>query len=211
MMANVVRELGIFMGSDFGDGAGDGYQNWEDLKFHRHLWVGFDELDRAFMNGAPLPDRELFASRMQFLEQLIDARNSQFSNWGIKHAAGLTAWCLQTDLIKRLRNPHLISVWRDPVAVWQHESFVHNLSPEGIATGRGDGSTERLSLELAGRQYDWLRAVTAKARRPHLLVSFERSMQDRSGLIEQVAHFLGVKLTESDLNRVVESMHPTRP
>lgn len=187
MVTQIVRSLGVFVGHDFGSGGS--YSNWEDSDFHVPLWENFESLGRWLLDGRPLPHASEFADRMQDVDELIRRRDTTYSMWGLKHAAALTAWCLQTGLLGRLRNPHIISVWRDPLAVWQHENTVQKWG-RTVAQHCNEALDPKCSIEFVARQYDCLRSLMQTMRLPHLMVSYERSIRCPESLIEQLAEFL---------------------
>jgi hypothetical protein len=123
--------------------------------------------------------------------------------WGWKYPATVI-WCLYADLAKYLRNPHFITIYRDPLAIFQHELDKQSIKPE------------RLRLDK-GRSFSWIalqnqRLVehAVQADSPHLLISYERTITGgeaaKKNLVESLTQFLQPALSEPATERALRTL-----
>ena len=213
MVAQILHELGVFMGDEFTKSGSD-YENFEDEDFHNILWNGFTKLIECVTQGKNEPQQADFTDPMHLLRKLIDTRNTAHAHtpWGWKHAAGSILWFLKTDLMMHLRNPHFITIWRDPVAVWQSEANLPVRDENGkeknkwsdqdiVALNTSSELDPCKSLQYGFQQYQWLMDVVQNIQRqnyPHLVISYERCI--RSSVLEKhqfmtcIETFLGLNV-----------------
>jgi len=180
MVAKMLREIGVFMGSEYAPPDPE-YDNVEDREFQDllHRWP---ILTKESLGEIDFP-REL----MEPLVALIERRNRQHSLWGWKYP-GTVLWCLYGGLAKYLRNPHFVTVFRDPVAIFQHEVDKGCIGAADIRRETG------LSLRWIANQNRHLIEHVMQSDAPHLLVSYERTMtggeEAREALIETLTAFV---------------------
>jgi hypothetical protein len=187
MVSQLLRELGVFMGERFACPDGD-YDNAEDQEFQDLLYRR-DLLTKENVSAADFSAHELSALRV-----LIEKRNRQHALWGWKYP-GTIIWCLHAGLARYLRNPHFITVFRDPLAIFQHELDKNSLEPAAVCkkTGR--------SFRWIGLQNQRLVDHVVQSQAPHLLISYERTMtggpSKNQALVESLISFLQPALADS--------------
>jgi hypothetical protein len=180
MVSRLLRELGVFMGEKFAVGDGD-YDNAEDKEFQ-------DLLHRPDLLTKENVDATDFSStELRQVQDLIAKRNQQHSLWGWKYP-GTVLWCLHAGLSRYLRNPHFITVFRDPLAIFQHELDKRCLEAADIHKESGR------SFRWIGLQNQRLVEHVVRSSSPHLLISYERTMtgdaRERQILVKSLIRFL---------------------
>ncbi|MFN7003517.1 MAG: sulfotransferase [Roseinatronobacter sp.] len=167
MVAGAIAGLGIFMGPDLPS-------NVEDPMFN-------PDVDKGLSFDA-------FKAR---LPQVIDERNAAHQVWGWKYPRA--ARYLE-DALPKLRNPHLVLVYRDPVPATIRSK------PEN------DRETYRELRRRLRMEMDNL-LLAQKTKCPALMVSYERACTNPEGFIAQLADFLQVTPPE-DLGPLLAFMEP---
>jgi hypothetical protein len=172
MVAKMLREIGVFMGSEYARPDPE-YDNVEDREFQQllHRWP---ILTKDSISEVDFP-REI----MDPVVELIERRNLQHSLWGWKYP-GTVLWCLYGGLTKYLRNPHFITVFRDPVAIFQHQA------DKGCIPAADIRRKEGLSLRWIAKHNQHLVEHVMQSNAPHLLVSYERTMTGGEEAIESL-------------------------
>lgn len=115
------------------------------------------------------------------MRQTIDTRNAGADVWGWKYPA---AGNYLPDVWATLRNPHLIIVYRDPIAAAVSQSRYDR--PQAART-------VRLSLHESNANNNLNMGLALAVDRPCLLVSHERASRDPDALITDMAEFLHVE------------------
>jgi hypothetical protein len=197
IIAQIVHFLGIPLGERFcyGDETEESeYLNVEDVEFQQ-LLHNTDLLIAERPEPAHFP-----AERFQALEALIARRNAKSSRWGWKYPAN-AFWTANTQLLSLLRNPRLISIFRDPVAVATHELELRSHEADPAAR------CPLINFQFVEREYEMLRKSVTEFNYPHLVVSYERALAKKDQslrlLIEQVAGFLGLEKSPMELSQVL--------
>ncbi len=205
MIARVLLELGVHMGdpSKFVKSDNDlGYLNYEDQEFNNALWTQpvLRPLQEYVLDRGREPTKADFEKGFPALRSLISNRNKEFSLWGWKQPASTLWFHYWTDLADILRQPHFITVWRDPLAVWQHEAQLKdsngksrwNETDANAIAADGKSLDPKCSLAYVMRQVHRLEAFLLNNRKhPHLLVSYERSVCGGAAmLVDAVSDFL---------------------
>ena len=107
--------------------------------------------------------------------------------WGWKYP-GAVFWLLHTDLAQHLRNPHFITVFRDPLAIVQRELSEGTVSDCRL---REDGAR---GFDYVLKQVSALVEFVKRCDSPHLLVSFERMIagarKGETGFVDDLIAFL---------------------
>jgi hypothetical protein len=133
------------------------------------------------------------------MRQTIDLRNSRADVWGWKYPA---AGNYLPDVWAKLRNPHLIIVYRDPVAAAVSQSRYDRTQA---------ARTVRLSLHESNANCNLNMGLALAVDRPCLLVSHERASRDPDALITDTAKFLHVDEVSDVLReRIREYVQPGR-
>lgn len=167
MVAGTIAGLGVFMGSDLP-------ANVEDPMFN-------PDVDK----GLSIED---FKAR---LPQVIEDRNKAHKIWGWKYPR---ANRYVEEILPKLRNPHLVVVYRDPVPA------TIRLKPEDDRTTFRE-LRRRLRMELDNLQ------IAQRANCPTLMVSYERASKSPETFIYQLADFLQLTPPEN-LDPLLAFMEP---
>lgn len=184
MVARVLQQLGVFMGSEFAEPDRE-YETSEDRAF-QHLLHRRDLLARA-----DLTPGDFSAGELRALRALVAERDAAHDLWGWKYP-GTVLWCLHAGLERQLRNPHFVTVFRDPLAVLQHELDKGTIKPDRVRARDGR------SFAWVALQYRRLVEHVSRSGAPHLLVSYERlatgGAEARAALVDALCAFLGPAL-----------------
>jgi len=159
--------------------------------------------DRSFVlvaqnrNPAPGHGREqLGLTREGIIERLTNSvrlRNKALDVWGWKDP---TASSYLRDIFSRLRNPHIIMVWRDPAAV----------ANANLAAVGGDPDQ---SFDTVLNNYMEYWRLIHELHCPTLMVSYERGRSKPSQLGAEMAEFLGMEMTPEKEATIKEFVSPT--
>lgn len=124
--------------------------------------------------------------------KVIARRNERYSVWGWKDPS---ADLYLESVITILRNPHFLFVLRNPVDV----AMSH--------VDTNSGSIE-VGLDSSLRRYMRYWKMLQRFGLPTLLVSYERSMADRKGFIDDARSFLNISPTNSQIKNAFDFMDP---
>jgi hypothetical protein len=149
--------------------------------------------------SAVLEDEEFLHALLFFnferLAQLVNARNAASSRWGFKFAS------LQNHLLppqlKAFRNPHLIIVMRDPVAIAARARIS---DPDIKDAADAFFNVSKQSYDMAN--------FAARASCPTLLLSYEKFLAFPGEAIRCIAAFCGIELTEAALAQARSAIAP---
>jgi hypothetical protein len=167
LIATWLKEIGVYMGQ-----ALDGVVN-EDPLLHEVLRT---------QNAAGLQD-------------IIRLRNSRHGQWGFK-IPNLNAHLKLSDLAL-FRNPHLIVIYRDAVAV-----AVRNGLSEHFNVLDSMLNTTIATYGLA--------QFVHRANCPILLLSYEKVLARPALAIDQLMHFCGISLSASSRESLLQHVQPER-
>ncbi len=162
MVAQVLKELGVFMGDQFAPPDVE-YNNLEDQEFQALLHR------RDLLTQKDITLADFSSEELAKLRSLIEKRNREHALWGWKYPATVI-WCLYAELAKYLRNPHFITVFRDPLATFQHELDKQSIKPDRLRVDKGR------SFAWVGLQNQRLVEYVQQSESPHLLISYERTI-----------------------------------
>jgi hypothetical protein len=149
--------------------------------------------------SAVLEDEEFLHALLFFnfgrLAQLVNIRNAATDRWGFKFAS------LQNHLLppqlKSFRNPHLIIVMRDPVAIAARAQ---------ISDPEIKDATDAF-FNVTKQSYDMANFV-ANAPCPTLLLSYEKFLSFPAEAIACIAAFCGIELTEAARAQALAEIAP---
>jgi hypothetical protein len=141
------------------------------------LWAG--GFHRLAFRGVDVP----------LLRRLIAGRNARFSTWGFKRP-NITQ-ILKSDGLHLFREPRLIMMIRDPLAVAERASIA-----EGHEMGR--------ALDDARRATASNLKIVGKLGVPTLLISYERLKDNQQHVLEEVYRFAGLAVRSEDFTRIGE-------
>lgn len=155
MVAGVARMCGLDMGGDLPI-------NCEDPRFN---------LDLYRRSGHPDP--------VGAMRAVIAERNLSGANWGWKFPAAAR---YLNDLKPDLRNPHLVIVFRDPVAI----------SSRQLKRG---ADTTRVIRTILGQHLTNIR-LAAAWNVPTMFVSYEKAVMQPRHFVKQLTQFLGLPMPQ---------------
>lgn len=172
MVAKVLQELSIDLG---GVNA-----NLEDPNFN---------IDYMNKQGIPRPEQicKLLAS--------IEQNNTSKRIWGWKYPAAIR---YLDDIWTSLLNPHLICIFRDPVAISLRNINKRKASPHNSLQG---------AIDLQQRNIKFLKS---KPDIPQFICSYEKCLSNPLNFVMEISAFVGCSLTSSELQRVAHSIDPEK-
>lgn len=167
LIATLLKKAGLFMGEFLHDVVNEDGQVLELLRHH----------DTAM------------------LKELIGARNAVHAQWGFK-IPNLHIYLTAAELAL-FRNPHLIVVCRDPVAIAMRDAL-----PEYI--DKLDGIVKTANAMYGVAQY------VQRANCPALLLSYEKALSLPNVMIDRVLEFCGIRLDDATRSRLLLHVQPNR-
>lgn len=163
MVAGVARMCGLFIGEDLP-------VNAEDPKFN------------------PLTLAKKGGGAIRNMRATVEMRNAEYPIWGWKYPAAAK---YLPKLAKSLRNPCLILVFRDPVAI-QLRNFA-----------KGHDVLRIINSAQKAQRRNW--NIVKRFGMPALLVSYEKAVAEPEIFIEQICEFLKTE-PPADIAPIVEYM-----
>lgn len=168
MVAGVLRDAGVFMGQYVFDVV------QEDAEILTMLQSGQEPM----------------------LQALIAQRNEAHVSWGFK-VPNLHAY-LRADRLSLFRNPRLIVVFRDPVAVAVRDALSEHFDPQD-------------SLDLTAHAMVSLIAFAQRAGCPTLMVSYEKAITAPEAFLRSLLPFCGIDETPDLMDRLMGVVEPNNP
>lgn len=156
------------------------------------------------MGDPPLPvvleDQEILTAVQSGqeapLRRVIDRRNAAHPVWGFK-LPNLVAY-LHADRIAWFRNPRLILIFRDPVAVAVRDSLSEYFDPRETVRSSMHGMLTTLSFaERSGC--------------PTLMLSYEKAITSPHRTVRAVLGFAGISVPEAMLEEIARTVVPDNP
>jgi hypothetical protein len=129
------------------------------------------------------------------LDALIQRQNAKTPIWGFK-MPDLHLY-LQHDELRRFRNPHLIAIFRDPVAVAARNAISEQYDPA------------QAMIEATAAIYALSQFIRA-AHVPFLLLSYEKALVLPRAFIDNVLAFCGINLDEAHREGLLQHVQPNR-
>jgi hypothetical protein len=129
------------------------------------------------------------------LDVLIARQNARTAIWGFK-MPDLHQF-IQRDELQRFRNPHLIAIFRDPVAVAARNALSEHY--EGT----------RAMIEATSAMHSLAQFVRA-SHVPFLLLSYEKALIFPQAFIDNVLAFCGIALDEARRKELLRHVQPNR-
>ncbi len=168
MAAQMLHDLGIFMGQDLNST----YQDAVMSQISRALFHGQIDVDHPV------------------IEQALRRRDQEFDVWG---------WKFPTHVFERLyakaRNPHMIVIFRDPVAIATRDSVSNGYNFEAC-------------FERALEQISNFAKFVLSTSSPCLVLSYERSLTNKSELVDALLYFAGTTASQEARNLAVQRARP---
>lgn len=178
MIARVAQQLGVAMGSGLPS-------NYEDDEFN------YDKMSDALKEDPKLMARTLLRA--------INRRNGRQDVWGWKYPR---AHLYLPLIIKQVRNPQLICVFRDPLA-----SSLRPLSRKRV---QKEGKTQ-LPTRVIKQHLSWqLKNIEQihKFNRPTFLCSYEKAILDPVSFVADLAEFIDLRRDECSLDEAAQQIRP---
>jgi hypothetical protein len=142
-------------------------------------------------------DREMLAvlqsGRAEMLDRAIAARNAEHRDWGFK-VPNIHVFLRHADL-SRFRNPHLVLIFRDPLAV-----AVRNAISEYF--------DQLTTLSDAVVALNSLVAFVQNTDCPSLLMSYEKALIFPGEFVDTLTGFCGLRLSAKNRRRAVGLVRP---
>lgn len=157
------------------------------------IWLGdhvYEPINEDAEITQMLRARDLFR-----LDALIKRQNAKTPIWGFK-MPDLHQF-LQHDELTRFRNPHLIVIFRDPVAL-----AVRNVVSEHV-----DGA--QAMVEATSAMHSLTRFVLA-SHLPFLFLSYEKALLFPRVFVDSVLSFCGVTVDEAKQGALLHHIQPNR-
>ncbi len=132
------------------------------------------------------------AGDIEAMDRIIGQRNNSHSIWGWKYPGSLE---LLADFAQKLRNPHFIFTFRDPIATTVRNQ-IHEEDPINLI------DTVEDALNYMKLATQWIRDHA----HPVIGVSYEKALLNPSVLVQTTAEFLGVKITEAQEFEAVQQV-----
>ncbi|MBV9248271.1 MAG: hypothetical protein JO227_03350 [Acetobacteraceae bacterium] len=140
---------------------------------------------------------EIVRSRdMQALKPLVRARNRGHARWGFK-VPNLHAY-LRHDELSLFRNPHLIIIYRDPVAVAVRDSLSEHYDEAGAFMR---AASANLGMSHFAEQ----------TRCPALLISYEKALSTPAPVVDGLLDFCGIALSDNERSMLLSKVQPNQP
>ena len=154
------------------------------------IWMG-DNLGQQHEN------KDAFARKVPLRTKIKRIReyNSLYNCWGWK-CPNTVHWL--GDVLNELRNPHFIVIYRNPYDI-------------AMSSAKHDGRmfSERL-LNVPINHYKKMHKVLEKTQSPRLYISYERGLCQKEKLVEQLANFTNVSLTDEIRSEIYQFIDPKK-
>jgi hypothetical protein len=137
----------------------------------------------------------LRSGKRDLLKILIRNRNEKYPLWGFK-VPDLHTY-LRHDELALFRNPHLIVIYRDPVAV-------------AVRNALSEHYDEMAALTSAANAMHSVAQFVQRAGCPTLLLSYEKALTFPNMVIDTILEFAGITLDEPTRNRILLQVQPNR-
>lgn len=133
---------------------------------------------------------------LETLKALLRQRNAEHDLWGFK-VPNLHAYLKHTE-IAMFRNPHLIIIYRDPVAV-------------AVRNALSEHYDEVDTLVNSANAMHSLAQFIRRAECPVMLVSYEKALSLPNTVVDRMLDFCGLYLDETTRGRLLLQVQPNRP
>lgn len=140
--------------------------------------------------GSNYEDLEFQGQGVKGLRELIQKRDDKYNIWGWKDP-GLIFRIGEVE--EDLRNPHFITIFRDPYAIAESECK-RNLRPiyEGLKVAMGH-------LQQLCMFYD-------RSMSPNAVFSYEKVINNKENFIDEIIDFLKLNITEEVRQKALNSI-----
>ncbi|MEZ4720857.1 MAG: hypothetical protein R2813_03150 [Flavobacteriales bacterium] len=129
------------------------------------------------------------------LRDYIKDRNERSSVWGWKRPESFR---YRDKFIKELRNPHIVILFRDPLAIAIRENI-----------SMGENVLSKLSQSI--KRYEAIVRFVGNTNLPCMLVSYEKAIQDPKALVQAMAAFTGLVVDNKTVEATIEQIQLNDP
>ena len=181
MVARIVEQLGVPMGENLP-------ANYEDQAFNFDFMPDEYKADRSKMHAS--------------LIDSIQQRNQSHSVWGWKYPK---AHIYLNQVLKHVRQPHLICVLRDPLA--------SSLRPLGRKNSRSKSGKTTPPIKVMEQHLMWQNKnleIIRKSSCPSLICSYEKAVVNPEGFVKEMANFIGLDSSDQRISLAVDQIKPGR-
>jgi len=127
---------------------------------------------------------------------LVSKRNNKHDIWGWKTPGSY----IRNDLfIKKIRNPHYIIPFRDPLAIAIRNSLAVNTD------------IKKNLIHTYETQYKSLIAFVNKVEVPVLLFSYEKALLNKEEFLSYLLSYLDIEISQKQFDNVINSITPNNP
>lgn len=152
----------------------------------------------AFLNVVVSEDPQILGllrrRDLTALKLLVRDRNAGYSRWGFK-IPNLHAY-LRYDELRMFRNPHLIIVCRDPVAV-------------GLRNALSEHYDEIEAMVTAANATYSMMQFASRAACPVFFLSYEKILLHPDEVIERLLRFCGLSVTSGEWTKLLTHVRPS--
>lgn len=163
MAAKALEEIGVFMGD------------------HRHKAV-YEDKRLA----------EALERNTDNLGDIVDEYNNRFDVWGFKRPGPMVWNYLETD-IKKFRNPHIVVMFRDPLAISKRNNISVGSSLENELR-----KTSKLTIDLV----DFALSINV----PKMMVSYEKAAMSPDYFVGKLIEFTGLRPSSRAIQNATSSI-----
>jgi len=142
--------------------------------------------------GSNHEDLEFQLKPVNVLKEMIDRRNLKHDVWGWKDPSSVFKI---NSVLCKLRNPHFISVFRDPYAIAESE-FKYNDRPLKDGLKIGIGHLAQLSM------------FCVDCNRPNFMISYEKALADKEKLVHDIIMYLNLTVSKEQKQKAINFITP---
>ena len=151
------------------------------------VWMG-DGIDSAVFEDVRLA--EALEKKIKDLPGVIEDYNNRFDTWGFKRPS---AFKLLPKHINKFRNPRILVMFRDPLAIAKRNSISVEIP-------------FHTALQDSTKQISKLVNFSINIDAPKMLVSYEKAILSPEKFIKALVQFVGCKPTPEDLNNAISNI-----
>ncbi len=153
-----------------------------------------DQKDKAVFEDVEI-SKALEQNNISEFKHLIEKRNSKYKIWGWKRPSSFDS--IDT-ILKHVRNPHFVIVFRDPLAISMRNKISMKLDLlENLK------QTQEKYLEII----EFIQNTTS----PCILISYEKAMFKKLKFIISLGKFLDLNIVQAKALKISESVRADKP
>ena len=151
------------------------------------VWMG-DRIDQAVFEDVRIA--EALEKKTEDLCGIIEDYNNRFDIWGFKRPL---AFEILKNHINKFRNPRILVMFRDPLAISKRNSISVDAPIE-------------ISLQNAAEKIVALTNFSLSIDTPRMLVSYEKAIFKPEKFIEKLVQFVGCEPTPEEVKKAVSNV-----